>query len=192
MSVSPKKAAAHYNVSTETLRVWAIEGKVKYEETKGGHRRYFIEEKKENPEVKKKFIYARVSSKKQEGDLENQIKELRKHYPTYELIKDFGSGINYERRGLKKILDTLFTGQLEHLVITYKDRLTRNDYGFFEWIFQKHGAKLTFIHNAKSKTAEEELSEDVIAIITSFSAKNYGKHKYDNKKNKDIPTKEDG
>ena len=88
----PKQLADKLQVSKETLRLWAEEGKLKTNKTEGGHRRYIYDEKIDSKETRLKFIYARVSSKKQEDDLKRQIEFLQKLYPEYKVISDTGSG----------------------------------------------------------------------------------------------------
>jgi predicted site-specific integrase-resolvase len=101
MYADPEKAAKHYNVTQTTLRRWDNNGKIKTIRTKGNHRRYYIPKDNTNGQ---KIIYARVSFKKQESNLQNQIKYLKKLYPKYELVSDIGSGINFKRTGFKRIL----------------------------------------------------------------------------------------
>jgi predicted site-specific integrase-resolvase len=179
MYVNPKKATEYYKVSEQCLRIWANQGKIKYILTKGGHRRYLIPSgEKEEKIVTTKVVYARVSSRKQKGDLENQIEYLRQKNPNHKIISDTGSGINFERPGFKRILDGVFKGTIEEVVVTQRDRFTRFGYELFEWIFQEHNARLICIDSTEPKGENEELSEDLMAIITVFSSRYYGKRRY--------------
>jgi predicted site-specific integrase-resolvase len=184
MYVKPKEASKYFNVSENALRQWANQGKIKYNTTNGGHRRYFIEnegETRENPEIERiKIIYARVSSAKQKDDLTRQSEYLRTKYPTYTLIIDIGSGINFERTGFKRILEGLFKGTIQEVVVAHKDRFTRFGFSLFEWIFSQHNSKLLYVEE-QQKSNEQELSDDLMAIITVFSAKYYGQRKYKNR-----------
>lgn len=101
--VPSREAQEFYKVKEQTLRDWANSGNINHIVTTGGHRRYCIS--RSPSEHRKKIIYARVSSKKQENDLERQVKYLQKRYPDYEVIKDIGSGINYKRKGFRGILE---------------------------------------------------------------------------------------
>ena len=102
--VSAAEAKEYYKVHAETLRDWANKGQIAFKKTAGGHNRYKLPEKpKENN--RKSYIYARVSSRKQESDLQRQIKYHRKKYPSYEVISDIGSGLNFKRQGFRKILE---------------------------------------------------------------------------------------
>ncbi len=78
-----------------------------------------------------KICYCRVSSRKQLGDLERQIKYMKKKYPTHQIISEIGSSLNYKRVGLKKIIDLAILGKINELVIAYKDRLIRFGFEIF-------------------------------------------------------------
>ena len=183
MYVRPKQASKFYNVSENTLRTWSSEGRIKYSTTQGGHRRYLIEE---NPNAKilsperTKIIYARVSSGKQRDDLKRQSDYLKQKYPEHKLITDIGSGINFQRTGFKKILESVFNGTVQQVVVAHKDRFTRFGYDLFEWIFKQHNSKLVCDSESKSNN-QSELSEDLMAIVTVFTARYYGTRKYKNK-----------
>jgi predicted site-specific integrase-resolvase len=182
MYVTPKEASKHYGVSENALRMWANEERIKYIKTKGGHRRYLLQEPNEiYQETKesggKSIIYSRVSSRKQKDDLGRQTEYLSQKYPNYEIITDIGSGINFERKGFKRILEELFKGNIREVVVAHKDRFSRFGYNLFEWIFQQHGAKLV-CDKETTTNQTEELSDDLMAIITVFTAKYYGRRKY--------------
>ncbi len=178
--VSSKTAQKFYKVSEQTLRDWANADKISYITTHGGHRRYRVVKPSDN---KKKIVYARVSSKKQEGDLERQVEYLQKQCPGHEVIKDIGSGINYKRPGFRGILEQLFKGNIEEVVVSTGDRFSRFGREFFEWIFEQFGAKLTILNSRKFKSSSEELSEDLMEVITVFTARYYGRRKYKNSEN---------
>ncbi|MBT5423922.1 IS607 family transposase [archaeon] len=183
--VTQKKAEKYYNVTSKTLHRWDEKGKIKTKRTEGGHRRYFIKEEKDDGKIS--IIYTRVSSKKQKSDLQRQTKFLKNKYESYKVISDIGSGINFSRKGFNSILDELFKRNIKEVVVTRKDRFVRFGYSFFKDLFNRFGAKLTVITDKKNKTSEEELSEDLLSIITVFTARYYGKRRYNiNKKNTDI------
>ena len=182
MYVTPKEAQKTFNVSRDTLRRWAIEGKIKYITTQGGHRRYLIQQENKPKNKKQKIIYARVSSKKQEQDLKRQIQFLKSKYPKHRVIKDIGSGINFKRRGFKTLLELVFKDNVEEVVVYSKDRLAKFGQELIEDIFQYHNTKLIIAsdikQNDQEKTKEQELAEDIISIVTVFSARYHGKRKY--------------
>jgi excisionase family DNA binding protein len=187
MFVNASKASKYYNVHQETLRLWANEGKIEHEKTLGGHRRYKIP----NDDLDRKgcYVYARVSSKKQEEDLERQVKYLEKKYPNYKVIRDIGSGLNFKRKGFRRILERLFKGDIKEVVISSSDRFSRfGTREFFCWLFEQFGGRLSILENKKYENPNEELSEDLLEIITVFSARFYGRRKYksSDEKNTDI------
>jgi len=189
MFVSPKQASQHFNVSTETLRLWAKNGKIKFIKTKKGHRRYEINIQ-DHKQERISIIYARVSSKKQEDDLKRQILFLQQKYPTFELITDIGSGINFKRKGLNSILDRLFNGTIKEIVVAHKDRLTRFGFELFEFMCKKFNTKLTVV-DEEIKSPIEDLSEDLFSIITVFTARYNGIRKYELlSKDKDLSKQE--
>lgn len=178
MYVTPKEAQKYYKVSRDTLRRWADKEKISFKITEGGHRRYAIEEKKE---TRKKIIYARVSSKKQERDLQRQIRVLKNKYPSYRIIKDIGSGINYKRKGFKTLLELILSNDVEEIVVYSKDRLSRFSMPLIEDICQHYNTKITIVSNeSNNKSEQEEFAEDIISIITVFTARVYGRRKYKN------------
>lgn len=174
MYVPAREAIEYYNVSAQTLRTWADSGKIKYQITQGGHRRYFIE-KIETHGSKRKFIYCRVSSKKQEHELQHQIEHLQKRYPEYELITDIGSGISTKREGFRTILECLFAKNLEEVVVTTADRFSRFGFELFEWLFPKFEGKIT-----TEVPRTDDLSADILEIITVFAARYHGRRRYKN------------
>ena len=180
----PHELAAKLNVSEETLRRWEKIGKITAIRTEGGHRRYKIKEDILPPEdTRRNIVYARVSSKKQEGDLQNQIKYLQDKYKGYTVISDIGSGLNFKRKGLKTILELLINGNIKELVVTHKDRLVRFGFDLLHELFQLKRSILTVMHDDDNSDPANELTDDLMSIITVFSSRYYGKRKYGGKKN---------
>ena len=131
-----------------------------------------------NNTIKKKICYCRVSSRKQNSDLERQINLMQSNYPNYEIISDIGSGLNFKRKGLEKIIDMAIKGEIEEVVITYKDRLSRFGYDLIEMILNKYSkATITIINQDKYQTKDEELVKDIISIMNVYVAKINGMRK---------------
>lgn len=175
--VSSRKAKTYYGVCDQTLRNWADEGKIEFILTKGNQRRYKII--KEDSKVS--VIYGRVSSKKQEKDLDRQIEYLRRMHPRHKIIRDIGSGINYKREGFRWILEQLFKGNLRECVVASGDRFSGFGTDLFEWIFEQFEAKLVILDDQRSKSKKEEFAEDLMEIITVFTARYHGTRNYDQK-----------
>ena len=140
------------------------------------------------------FIYARVSTKKQLDDLSRQIEFLRRpEYVEYVAVQDIGSGINFKRKGLSTILDTCLQGNIGEIVVAHRDRLCRFGYELIESLVTKAGGKITVLDDSIEKSCEQELSEDLLAIIHVFSCRQMGKRSYSTrrKENGDIKTVSD-
>ena len=127
---------------------------------------------------KLKFIYARVSSKKQDADLERQIKFIQNLYPSHTVISDIASGINFRRRGLNKILEAVLTGSVAEIVVAHKDRLCRFGFELLENICKFFKTTITVLDNKSGKPYMDEFAEDLLSIVTVFTARFYGKRKY--------------
>jgi excisionase family DNA binding protein len=130
-------------------------------------------------QIRKKICYCRVSSSKQKEYLKRQIEYMTQKYPTFELISDIGSGLNMNRDGLKKIIDYAIKGELEILVVTYKDRLARFGYDMIERIIKEYSNGEIKIENKdEEKTPMDELTKDIVAIMNVYVAKMNGLRKY--------------
>lgn len=177
--VSSRVAAKHFDVDISTLRRWADAGKIEHIVTAGGHRRYLIKPPEPKTEAGK-IIYARVSSKKQDGDLQNQVKYLQQRYPNYEVITDIGSGINSSRIGFRTVLERLFKGNIREVVVSSGDRFSRFGFPLFVWIFEQFSAKLVSVaqETRTERTQSEELADDLMEIITVFTARYCGSRRY--------------
>ena len=118
------------------------------------------------------ICYCRVSSKKRSIVLSQQIKYMKNKYPNHQIISEIGSGINYKRKGLIKIIDMAIEGILNELVISYKDRLARIGYEMIEHIIISHSnGKIIIINKSEEQTPTEELVKDVLSIMNVYVAK---------------------
>ena len=130
---------------------------------------------------RKVAIYARVSGSTQRDDLERQLQALRewvkKTYGDVEVIEvtDLGSGINTKRRGLWKLVEMARRRQIDAVVVAYRDRLTRFGFEYLEELLKAYGVKVVVAFQEESKDYMQELVEDLVAIVTSFAARIYGK-----------------
>lgn len=128
---------------------------------------------------KRKICYCRVSSQKQKEDLKRQVDYMKNKYPTYEIISDIGSGLNFNRTGLNEIIESAIKGEIEMVVISYKDRLARFGYELIEKLIKNYSNGEIKIENKKEEeTPAEEISKDIIAIMNVYVAKMNGLRKY--------------
>jgi len=189
-------------ITPETLRVWEREGKIKPVRTKGRHRRYDDEMlrdllNKSKPQIQRKTIlYARVSSTGQSDDLKRQIDKLETFALSrgycYEIYQDIGSGLNFNRKEFNRLVLEILSGKVDRVVVNYKDRLMRFGFELFEKICQTNLTSIVIINQTEAISFQtgvsinaddnEELTKDLIAIITTFSAKLYGARSHKNKR----------
>ena len=174
-------------VTAQTLRNWDKEGKLKPAYTKSNGYRYYSEDSilsytQERKTKKDLHVigYARVSSKKESDDLERQVDNLKTYieskYSSYEIITDIGSGIDYKKPGLKKLIDLVNKKQVDIIVVLYKDRLLRFGFELVEYFSKINNVSIEVLDRV-NKTQDEELVEDLIQIITVFSFRLQGKRK---------------
>ena len=192
------QASKILGVSIQTLRNWEKTGRLLPDFVSAGRTRRYSRrrhlsitgltnsETKEDQKVT--IAYARVSTNEQKEDLSRQIELLElfcaKNGFTYEVISDSGSGMNYRKKGLKKLFDTLLNDKVERLVITHKDRLLRFGAELVFTICEIKGVEVIILNKGDETVGfEEELAKDVLEIITVFSAKLYGSR---SKKNREL------
>jgi predicted site-specific integrase-resolvase len=193
--VSFSKVKERFDITPQTAKNWALRNLIKYKVVHNKVRQTWfydidsIGEYIDQPEVippKETFnrivLYARVSSKKQGEDLTRQVKLLESKYPDTELIKDIGSGLNYKRYGFTKLVERICRGQIDTIVVTYRDRLLRFGYELFETVCSEFNCKIVVIGKESislDQTANEsetnELQEDLLSIVNVFVARRNGK-----------------
>lgn len=190
--ISISEAAKYLGVSISTLRRWEAEGHLLPEKrTPGGQRRYDLTRLKpeflhgiESP--RKTVAYARVSSRDQIKDLARQQEVLQMYCAsqgwTFEILSDLGSGMNYYKKGLKKLLNEILSGQVGRLVLTHKDRLLRFGAELIFSICEAKEVEIVIINKGEDLSFEEDLAKDVLEIITVFSARLYGSRSRKNQK----------
>ena len=142
------------------------------------------ETSKKSPKIV--LAYARVSSSDQRSDVETQSQRLAEYcaqnFANYLVISDLGSGLNFKKPGLKKLLHMIFVGQVSHLVINHKDRLLRFGSELIFQYCQHFGIQVIVLEETLQQNFEQELVGDVIPLMTVFSAKLYGKRSHQNRK----------
>jgi len=186
------EASKILGVSISTLRRWDKAGRLEPEKTASGHRRYDISKLKPElfreiqQESRKTVAYARVSSHDQKDDLERQKQVLELYCArqgwTFEIISDLGSGMNYHKKGLKRLLNEILSERIGRLVITHKDRLLRFGAELIFAICEAKQVEIVILNQGEDTTFEEDLAKDVLEIITVFSARLYGSRSRKNQK----------
>ncbi len=191
-----EEAAERLGVSTITLRRWEKAGKITAQRTQGGHRRYSLADIEPHAvhlagQSRSTIAYARVSSHDQKDDLERQKHVLEMYCATqgwqFDLVADLGSGMNYHKKGLRKLLNAILEGKCGRLVITHKDRLLRFGAELVFAVCEAKNVEVVIINSnhgceGADTTFEEDLAHDVLEIITVFSARLYGSRSHKSKK----------
>jgi predicted site-specific integrase-resolvase len=183
--ISANKITKKYDITSATLRRWAEENKIRCLRTTDGKgkRIYHCEDIKQALGIKPDQVicreiicYARVSSTHQKSDLERQVKVLNEAFPQAKVFQDIGSGLNFKRQGFVSLLQRIYKGDIEQVVVTYKDRLCRFGFELFEWILKQHDTKLLVLNESfeTQQNVSNELAEDLIAVTNYFVAKNNG------------------
>ena len=163
-----KKAGVHYR----TAYRWYQAGQIKGYQADTGT--IIITEQDDNPKSLKVAIYARVSSSENKSDLDSQASRLTaycaaKGYRVHQVVKEVGSGINDNRQ---KLTDLLSDETITLIVVEHKDRVTPFGFNYIETLLRKQGRKIEVINLADN--GKEELMQDLISIIYSFSVRMYG------------------
>ena len=102
---------------------------------------------------------------------------MRERYPDAEIISDVGSGLNFNRKGLLAILERLYQGDKLCVVVAYRDRLARFGTKLIEPLLERNGGELVVL-NQRDLSSEEELTADLLAILTVFGARVDGLRRY--------------
>ena len=191
--ISIGKAASLLGVSLSTMYRWLKSGKITASfRTFGNHRRFLFSDISKiskpfenNNDHKPVIAYARVSTHKQKNDLENQKQYLHnycveKKFKNFEIISDLGSGLNFNKKGLNKLIDLISNQSISKLILTYKDRLLRFGSEIIFKLCKFFHIEVIIINNKENKSSEQELSEDLCEILTVFSARLYGKRSHKN------------
>lgn len=188
----PIEACDILQVTTRTLYNWEHSGKITSIKTLGGHRRYrkldviALQDAKSTqseteqsitskvPKKRRCVCYCRVSSYSQKSDLERQVEFFRYNYPSHEIIRDIGSGLKSKRKGFLSLLDSSIEGDIQEIVVTHRDRLCRFDFELFERIVTKYSHGKIVVLDKTETSPEEELTKDLLSIITVFSTRLHG------------------
>lgn len=192
------QTARYFNVTPHTIQEWDRKGKLKSTRNKNNRRQFPREEivrlltennlYHDDTNPKHDVIYARVSTKRQadQGDLDRQITSIVTTQPGLTnllVLKETGSGLNDKRKELTKLLNLILQDKVNRVYVTYKDRLTRFGYNYIQTLATAHNVQIITTNTEPNKTIQEELVQDVMSLIASFSGRLYGLRSHKNKKN---------
>jgi putative resolvase len=196
--LSTGEAATHLGRSVKTLQRWDREGVLTPSgRTKTGRRAYtlaqldeFIGQQTGQPEPHRVIAYCRVSSAAQKPDLKNQRRVLEdftaaRGRADVEWAEEVGGGLNFHRKRFLDIMDAVGRGEVKTIVLAHKDRLVRFGYQWFEHYCKAHGCELLVLNN-ESLSPEQEMVQDLMTIVHTFSSRLYGLRNYRKKLNEAI------
>ncbi|PVU73688.1 IS607 family transposase [Sulfolobales archaeon SCGC AB-777_J03] len=188
--LTPSEVAEIFGMSRSGVIKWIREGKIKAIEVNGRWRIPYSEIERlvsGGGRVKQVALYARVSSNTQKDDLERQLVALREWVRktlggvSVIEVKDIGSGLKEDRRGLKKLIELAKKRQIDAVVVAYKDRLTRFGFEYLVELFKAYGVNVIVAFQEEPKDYMQELVEDFVEIVRSFASRIYGhrSHRYE-------------
>lgn len=185
--LSIHKVSVILGVTPQTLRKWDEDGYfVPAQRRSNGYRYYTKQQVEEFSEklgtvknqYRKNIGYCRVSTSKQKDELLRQCENVEMYLKSlkqpYDIIKDIGSGINYNKKGLCELLELICKNKVDTVYVLYKDRLVRFGFEIIQKIAELHGTQIVVL-DSEDKTKEQELVEDLMQIITVFSCRLHGK-----------------
>lgn len=186
----PKDFGEIIGVSVKTLQRWDREGILKAYRTPTNRRYYtydqYLKFKGGNLQDGRKIVvYARVSTRNQQDDLDSQVKFLlnycnAKGMIVDECIEEFGSGLNDNRKKWNKLLEEVMEQKIKTIIVTHKDRFIRFGFDWFEKLCLKYDTQILIVKNEKL-SPQEELVQDIVSILHVFSCRLYGLRKYKDK-----------
>lgn len=185
----PHEFAKLIGKSVSTLRRWDTEGRLPAKRGLGNQRFYddsdiakALNIESKNESNNKVIIYCRVSTNNQKPELETQIKAmetfcLNAGMPIEKIFTEIGGGLNFKRKVFTSLMKSIRTGDTKHIVVAHKDRLARFGFDFIEEFASWYGCQITVV-NQESLSPQQEMVEDLMAIIHCFSCRLYGLKRY--------------
>ncbi len=184
------RAAAQLGVSTHALRDWADSGAVHSIRTPGGQRLIdpdsitgFQAAQARPKDQRQVVLYSRVSSRKQQDDLDRQRKYLLQQHgvsdehPRPLEVSDIGSGLNFKRPGLLRVLGLVQEGHVSKLVVASRDRLARFGFELIQWLCERSRTQLVVL-DSQDCAEEAELGKDLMAIVQVYCCRWNGRRRY--------------
>lgn len=184
----PKEFAELLNVTVKTLQRWDREKTLVANRTPTNRRYYTYDQYLQfkgigrDADSRKIVIYTRVSTRNQADDLENQVDFLQNYVNAKglivdEVIRDYGSGLNYNRKKWNQLLGEVMENKVKMIFVSHKDRFVRFGFDWFERFCNKFNVEIVVVKNDKL-SPHEELVQDIVSILHVFSCRLYGLRKY--------------
>ena len=172
------EACEYLGIHQQTMRKYVKQGKIPCSYNDAGQRIFLLEDLKKfigEPVSQEKYspiFYVRSS----DGDkklIQKQIELLTEKYGEHPVIKDTGSGLNEKRQGLQRLIKLAKKREISHIYITHQDRLTRFGFTYLQELFTAYGVEIHTLNPKKNNTPHEELMQDFMSLIASFSGRFY-------------------
>ncbi len=184
----PKEFAELLNVSVKMLQRWDREKTLVANRTPTNRRYYTYDQYLQfkgigkDTDSRKIVIYTRVSTRNQTDDLENQVDFLQQYVNAKglivdDIIRDYGSGLNYNRKKWNQLLNEVMENKIKMILVSHKDRFVRFGFDWFEKFCNKFNVEIVVVKNEKL-SPHEELVQDIVSILQVFSCRLYGLRKY--------------
>ena len=176
---TPRETSEILGISIDRLRRLAENGTISTIRTPGGQRRYDVQgylDGQTETEITT-IGYCRVSSREQKEDLASQVTYVHSHYPEAEIIRDFGSGINFKRKGLLSLLERVLRGDKLRVIVAHRDRLARFGGEVIQFLVEQNGGEVVVLDETVY-SPEAELTADLLTILHVFSCRMSGLRRY--------------
>ena len=176
---TPRETSEILGISIDRLRRLAENGTISTIRTPGGQRRYDVQgylDAQTETDITT-LGYCRVSGKGQAEALASQVACVQKQYPEAEIIRDFGSGINFKRKGLISLLERVLRGDKLRVVVAHRDRLARFGSEVIQFLVEQNGGEVVVLDQTVC-SPEQELTEDFLTILDVFSRRLSGLRRY--------------
>ncbi|MCL2549187.1 MAG: IS607 family transposase [Symbiobacteriaceae bacterium] len=187
MTYKTTEFAKRLGVSPDTLRRWDREGKLVPNRSMGGHRIYTDQDFQKalrisvDEKPKRAVIYCRVSSPNQKDDLQSQVEAMEMFALgrglISETITEIGGGMNFSRKKLMTLITDIISGEIETVIVAHKDRLARFGFELIDNLAKQYGCEI-IVANVERLSPQQEMVEDLMSIIHTFSCRLYGLRKY--------------
>jgi putative resolvase len=181
--------------ATSTVRRWEREGKLTARRLPSGQR-YFDESDVRAmlggaPGKRLTVVYCRVSRAGQRDELASQVKAMEQYcragaIAVDEWIQEVGGGMNFRRKRFLAMIERIQRGETGRILIAHKDRLVRFGFDLPDHLSREHGCGIVVV-NQESLSPEQEMAEDLLAIVHTFSCRLSGMRKYRKQIKEDFP-----
>lgn len=172
--------------SVQTVRRWEREGKLTAKRLPSGQRTFDESDVRALmggvPSKRAIVVYCRVSSAGQKDDLASQVATMETYclagaIPVDEWVKEIGGGMNFKRKQFLSLVDRIQRGEILKLIVAHKDRLMRFGFDLLNHVATENGCEIV-VANQESLSPQQEMVEDLMAIVHTFSCRLYGMRKY--------------